>query len=245
MSSGLLYLAIVGVWALVLVPMWLHGNEAGERSRARLLARRGGPTGEPRHSPPPPDGGVPGEAHGQPAEHAHATRLESGSDVTAAPGSGPGTYDAGTDPRRVSPPPAADRPAARPAAVPAAVDRLPGGPRRARVIARRRRRLFGISLLFLTAVVLAVSHLAPSWVIAPPTVLLAAYLAVLRAAGQIDAERRQSLAARSSAAPPRAEPFFGASSPAGAEVIPLAPEPWRTDEPYDQYTDAGLRAVGD
>lgn len=57
MSSGLLYLAIVAVWAGVLVPMWVRGSDAGEaqrsepddvpraprgqgRARARIVARR-------------------------------------------------------------------------------------------------------------------------------------------------------------------------------------------------------------
>lgn len=57
MSSGLLYLAIVGVWAVVLVPMWVRRSDAGEargpepadvplpargqgRARARVIARR-------------------------------------------------------------------------------------------------------------------------------------------------------------------------------------------------------------
>lgn len=228
MSSGLLYVAIVGVWALVLVPMWLRGNETGERSRARLLSRRHAPTPGPHRTPP--DGGTPGEA---PAEHpdpAEPPRL--GREPEAAE-RGPGRYRGHTSPA----------PPARPAAVP--TGRLSGGRSRARVIARRRRRLFGISLLFLAAVVLAVSRLAPSWVIAPPTVLLLCYLAVLRAAGQIDAERRQSLAAaRTDDAPPhRPEPV--AEPDDDAEVIPLAPEARRGDEPYDQYTDANLRAVGD
>lgn len=57
MSSGLLYLAIVGVWAGVLVPMWVRRSDAGDvrgpepadvplpargqgRARARVIARR-------------------------------------------------------------------------------------------------------------------------------------------------------------------------------------------------------------
>lgn len=57
MSSGLLYLAIVAVWAGVLVPMWVRGSDASEaqrsepddvpraprgqgRARARVVARR-------------------------------------------------------------------------------------------------------------------------------------------------------------------------------------------------------------
>lgn len=57
MSSGLLYLAIVGVWAGVLVPMWVRRSDAGDargseladmpapprgygRARARVVARR-------------------------------------------------------------------------------------------------------------------------------------------------------------------------------------------------------------
>ncbi|MCD0447735.1 hypothetical protein LO762_00775 [Actinocorallia sp. API 0066] len=40
MSSTLLYLAIVAVWAVVLVPMWLHRDSDTPSGFTRLLARR-------------------------------------------------------------------------------------------------------------------------------------------------------------------------------------------------------------
>ena len=244
MSSGLLYLAIVGVWALVLVPMWLRGHDTGERSVARLLSRRPRFTSGPSRRPPPPDGGLPGGGSAEPeeyAEHVRAVRVGPGADTAGPPAAARPTVPSGA--------PAAAASGQAPAAsgqAPTASGR-PRGPTRARVIARRRRRLFGISLLFVTAVVLASSRLAPFWVIAPPAVLLVAYLAVLRAAGQIDAERRQALAARGT---PAARPTAGTdraydASPGGAVVIALASDPAGADEPYDQYADAGLRAVGD
>lgn len=61
MSSGLLYLAIVGVWAVVLVPMWVRRNDAGEARSAergspvtRLLGRRGAPDPDKRYIVMPP-----------------------------------------------------------------------------------------------------------------------------------------------------------------------------------------------
>ncbi|GAA3201391.1 divisome protein SepX/GlpR [Actinocorallia longicatena] len=41
MSSTLLYLAIVAVWAIVLVPMWLHRDTETTTGFSRLLHRRG------------------------------------------------------------------------------------------------------------------------------------------------------------------------------------------------------------
>lgn len=279
MSSGLLYLAIVGVWALVLVPMWLRGHEAGdrghaERSRMRLLSRRPAANGHPPTRPRPPDGGVPG-AGSQPLEYVAAA---TGS-VAATGDSGAGDYaDNYSAAARVRPPPgdaaphgtqpdhtppAAAPPIARPAAAshgapsPPAHAPWSSGRRRARVIARRRRRLFGTALLFLGAVALAASRLAPWWVIGPPAMLLLGYLALLRAARQVDLERARMYAGRWAPEPSEhafegpaqpdadAAPSVGLPAGRGADVIPLSVAGQGRDEPYDQYADAGLRAVGD
>lgn len=108
MSSGLLYLAIVGVWAGVLVPMWVRRSDAGE-------------------------------ARG---------------------------YDS------------ADLPIAARAQRRA----------RARVVARRRRRLSGITLLFAVTVLIAITGLAPWWIVPVPGLALVGYLGCLRAAATYDLE---------------------------------------------------------
>ncbi|HEX6470822.1 MAG TPA: hypothetical protein VF069_17105 [Streptosporangiaceae bacterium] len=57
MSSAVLYLAIVALWAVVLVPMWVRRAHAGERPDARPLDRAEDPSGGPA-------GAAPGDGHG-------------------------------------------------------------------------------------------------------------------------------------------------------------------------------------
>lgn len=209
MSSGLLYLAIVGVWAGVLVPMWVRRSDAGDVR---------GP--EPADVPLPPRG---------------------------------------------------------------------QGRARARVIARRRRRLSGIVALFLVTLVIAAAGLAPWWIVPVPGVALVGYLACLRAAAAYDAElaardraRAERLASErgapgrdSDAAPGEsAAPHVGESAEdsgaaereeTGVDPVDVAETASRDprviefptggvrpagvggerDELFDQYADAPRRAVGD
>ncbi|QFG21583.1 hypothetical protein [Actinomadura sp. WMMB 499] len=163
MSSAVLYLAIVAVWAIVLVPMWLRRDTEKEVE----------------------------EEHTEP------------------------------EPRRA-----------------------PRAPSRAKVIARRRRRTAGLTALVATALAVAASGVAPWWSIAPPAVLLAGHLALLRAAVGMDAARREA-AARARAAARRAaetvpEPVPEPAQAEPAEIIEL-PTP---EEVFDQYAD-DRRAVGE
>ncbi|MQA87597.1 MAG: hypothetical protein GEV03_23990 [Streptosporangiales bacterium] len=227
MSSGLLYVAIVGVWALVLVPMWLRRPDAGERSGMRLLSRRrrsGGTAGHPAGRPATPYGSQPRPAR---------PRAPVAPEPSAEPSAGPSTEQ--PTGQSTGPSTGMDRTPNRGGAQPP-FGRPPTGRRRARVIARRRRRLSGVCLLLIATVVLASTGVTPWWVIAPPVVLLAGYLALLRAARQIDAERRSMHAQRARTPAP--------ADDEDAEVIPLSATA-EQDELYDQYTDAGLRAVGD
>ncbi|GGV26316.1 hypothetical protein GCM10010182_56190 [Actinomadura cremea] len=160
MSSAVLYLAIVAVWAVVLVPMWLRRDT--EKHEEPELA----------------------EEHTEP------------------------------EPRRA--------------------------PSRAKVIARRRRRTAGLTALVATAVTVVASGVAPWWIIAPPAVLLAGHLALLRVAVGMDAARRDA-AARARAAARRAAETVPEPTPAApAEIIEL-PTP---EEVFDQYAD-DRRAVGE
>lgn len=238
-SSGLLYLAIVGVWALVLVPMWLRRPDAGDRSDTRLLPRRGSFDGRAGHPAGRPATGY----RRPPASPPAPSRMPEGPAAGRAAGSPtkPGVEPA-TEPARRQP--SGRRPSGRqPAGPPSrrAEVQLPGGRQRARAIARRRRRLVGVCLFFIVAVILAATGVTPWWVIAPPAVLLAGYLAMLRAARQIDAERRRMYAEQPE------NPLSAPAEPAepAAEVIPLSVAARERDELYDQYTDAGRRAVGD
>jgi hypothetical protein len=193
LSSTLLYLAIVAVWAVVLVPMWLRRDNDGF---SRLLHKRSDQAEE----------FVPEEAELDDRE--------------------PTAYDEPLE----APPPA-----------PQPIRRRPG---RATVIARRRRRTFGLTLLLLACVTVVATGLAPWWTALPAVVLLTAHLALLRVAAGMDAARRHAEAqARAEArrAAREAELARLAEQPTSkAEVIELV----LPEEVFDQYAD-DRRAVGD
>lgn len=176
MSSALLYLAIVAVWAVVLVPMWLR-RDTETTGFGRLRHKRS-------DEPLPEDDEEPEEIP-EPRPR-----------------------------RRTS---------------------------RAAVIARRRRRTAGLTALLLTTVGVAASGLAPWWITAPPVVLLAGHVALLRVAVGMDQARRQAAAQARARARARAREAAREALRAteSAEVIEL-----RTQEVFDQYAD-DRRAVGE
>ncbi|MCP2336924.1 divisome protein SepX/GlpR [Actinomadura rupiterrae] len=202
MSSAFLYLAIVAVWAVVLVPMWLR-RDTETTGISRLLHKR-------------PDEDEADLDH----DHEEMVEIEQ-------------TPDESEDvPEEAEPEPAPEEEAP-------AVHRRPG---RAAVIARRRRRTVGLTLLVLTAVTVSATGLAPWWISAPPVLLLAGHLALLRVAVQMDQARarEEAEAARLEAARAQAE----AVAEQAAE--PVAPEPSAEvlefvarpeDEVFDQYAD--------
>jgi hypothetical protein len=121
------------------------------------------------------------------------------------------------------------------------------GSEKARVIAARRRLLGMLVLLAIGAGVLAVMELAAWWVVLPPTVMLVAYLLLLREASRADAEKRVAASATAPAARERVAPRAPVVAPApvvaDAEVIDITGRV--NEEFFDQYADAKLRAVGD
>jgi hypothetical protein len=115
---------------------------------------------------------------------------------------------------------------------------------RARVIGARRRLLGMLLALAIGSGALAIMQLAAWWVVLPPSVMLAGYLALLREASRADAERRSAQPARpvqAPAAPP--VPVVPVPVASDAEIIDITGRVG--DEFYDQYVDAKLRAVGD
>jgi hypothetical protein len=247
LSSAILYLAIVAIWAGVLVPRWLRP-----------------------HAPRTAD-----------AE----SRDDPGHDEHPAAESGPGTRQAAQS----NAPAHADQPhAAAPSQMHAPAHPSPAG-RHASVLQARRRMLATLVLLTAGAVAIAVAHVAATWVIIPPSVMLAGFLMLLRAAARIDAKRiaPPTHPAHATAGPgagqepdtawhgPHARPATSAPTRApGASPAPGPPaqpeweqaEPgWLTaaaphwtpiaeiidisgrvrDQVYDQYSDAAERAVGD
>jgi hypothetical protein len=271
LSSAILYLAIVAIWAVVLVPRWLrHPHTAPQLAEAQ-----GEEIQASGQALAAFDDGTRVAAPARQAPRADVSR-----DTGADPAARPQHPRAGPDSER-APAPASLSPAAR----------------RARILRARRRTLSTLVLLATGALVLAVAHLAAWWVAVPPGVMLAGFLLLLREAARIDAERatdqahadredagqqsagqrdagqhgpeqergaaRATPAARrpaaaeadhaapaAQAAEPGEDDGYSAQQAAtagppepGAEIIDISAR--IGDQLYDQYTDAEARAIGD
>ena len=227
MSSAILYVAIVAIWACVLIPRWLR----------RDSARGAGSTADT----PVPGDGVPGDVvpgdvvpaedtadndWPRTAEPASAVRVRYTetfrADVTVEAEADPApeevpARDAG---RRVPPP-------------------LPPEESRRRMLAARRR-LFGmLTILEIAAGALAVLKLAALWVLIPPSIMLIGYVLLLREASHADAERtqREEEAARARL---RAEERARERAAQRATAAPAAPvAPAAPPAPAARYEDVG------
>jgi hypothetical protein len=254
MSSAILYLAIIAIWAGILIPRWL------KRDSARGAA--------------------------VPAATDPATELPDASstvpfDEPAPAGAASGTAASASD----DAPLARESHTRRPAAAPISREES-----RQRVLKARRRLLWMLLGLAAAAGTLAWMHLAAWWVIAPPAVMLAGYLLMLREASRADAEASQRedeaiearQAARARERARRARERARQARAGAATVAPVVPVTYAAapvpadyddegpgrdftlgrryaasasssssalaaedDDAYDQYTENRLRAVGD
>lgn len=241
MSSVLLYLAIVAMWLGVLVPMWLRRDryvyvddekftvEGDTLTEPLPTAHESHDSDAPKASSVSPLS-VPPSSSGSAASMDRVGQSVSG--ASASPGqAASGTADSAgsgndanasipTDPRRAE------------------------WRRRARITARRRRRLLWSVLLFLASVVTAAVQIVPWWGIVPSGLVLVSYLAVLRVAVRIDAEQRE-LAARAQGARARhARELRRRLEEAAREAEIIEIEARRRVQVFDQYADH-RRAVGD
>jgi hypothetical protein len=225
LSSAILYVAIVAIWAGVLIPRWLRRDTSASE---QAIDETGAPAEAPADPPAAEERPRP-----RPAGAPRPRR-------PVVPDMRPAREEA--------------RPVREEAGMAPEDDREETGEQEHARVLSARRRLLGL-LLALTAgsAALAVTRTAAWWVIMPPTVMLAGYLGLLREASKADAERREMLLARAvdAAAVARAE---AAADPApvpvpvpapDAEIIKFSPPPAQDQEFYDQYADAKLRAVGD
>ena len=228
MSSAILYLAIVAIWAVVLVPRWLRPRAAPPQ-----------PVPVPAESP---DAEVREPAG--PAQDAGVARPVSADAPDAAGGAVGGEAVAGPV---VSGEDARDEEAAPEpeVAAPSPVSR------RTEVLKARRRLLSTLIALTVAAAGLAVTRIDAYWIVIPPTVLLAGYVVLLREFAHIDAERARRAAPirRTEAGAQTGREPVPAATPAvpaalgGAEIIDISGRVG--DQVYDQYSDAANRAVGD
>ena len=240
MSSAILYVAIVAIWAGVLIPRWLRRDSAaGGRNREGVAAteaesKASAEVEAAEETAPPP------------------RRWEDAAGLEARPARAE---------RRASPVRSVRREehaALRPAAAPARPAEVSlGEPRdqeNKKVLSARRRVLGMLLVLAIASGVLAYTKMAAWWVVVPPTVMLLGYLALLHEAGKADAERRDVARARAAAEAAAVAAAERAAPPAPAAPVP-APDAEVIDisasltvaghKFYDQYADAKLRAVGD
>jgi len=273
LSSAILYVAIVAIWACVLVPRWLHrshDNHSGQDADSGQddFAEGAGPAGfseEPGADPlawedpgvVPPGPVAPDEA----AVHAEYSSVSYSMTTVSVE---TGAYDeSGADPQPENSPPAHAgpvRPHPRGSFVP-----HPGGSSRpqdrpasrARVLQARRRLLTMLAVLTIGTAACAATGLMPWWVLIVPVGLVCLYLLLLREAARVDAEnaRRHAeaharyvrTAARARVLRERARQAQAVPAPEpNAEVIDIsALAAPAGDQLYDQYADAEIRAVGD
>jgi hypothetical protein len=223
LSSAILYIAIVAIWAVVLVPRWLRPSAAPPQP---VPVPAESPDAEVREpAGPGQDAGVAlAVSTDGPAVGGEAVGGEAAADVS------------GEDARDEE---AAPEPAV---AAPSPVSR------RAEVLKARRRLLSTLIALTVVAVGLAVTHIDAYWIVIPPTVLLTGYVVLLREFAHIDAARarRAEVRARAGQEPVPATANLGSDAPAapgGAEIIDISGRVG--DQVYDQYSDAANQAVGD
>jgi hypothetical protein len=237
LSSAILYVAIVAIWAGVLIPRWLRRDSAASERHGEDLTTA--------------------DTHAKPEAAAEA-------EVTAGPAPPPRRREdtAGSAARparhqeRVAP-----RAPARAEARPEVRAEGPGsGPRDSehkKVLAARRRLLYMLLVLAIGSGALAFTRMAAWWVVVPPAIMLLGYVGLLREAAKADAERRELAhtrataaaavaAARRTAPPAHAAPLAPPAPAPDAEVIDISVSLTPGgQEFFDQYADAKLRAVGD
>jgi hypothetical protein len=250
LSSAILYVAIVAIWAGVLIPRWLRRDSAGSQRASEDLTRADAETSasdEVAAEPAPPlrrrDDTAGSARPARPQERATA-RVPARAEAPV-PARDP-------VPARAEARAAAEvrAPAPEPAEVP---DGEPGHREHTKVLTARRRLLYMLLVLAIGSGALAVTKMAAWWVVVPPTVMLLGYTGMLREASRADAERRElarthAAAAAAVAAAKRAAPPVPAAPVPGpdAEVIDISASLSVAGHKfYDQYADAKQRAVGD
>ena len=228
MSSAILYVAIVAIWAGVLIPRWLRRDSAASERYSEDLTTADAhaePEAEVAAEPAPPprrrQERVAPRAPARP-EARPEIRTEAGPEVRAeVPGGGPRDRE------------------------------------HTRVLAARRRLLYMLLVLAIGSCALAFTRMAAWWVVVPPAIMLLGYVGLLPEAARADAERRELArtrataaaavdAARRAARPAPAAPLAPPAPVPDAEVIDISASLTSAgQEFYDQYADAKLRAVGD
>jgi hypothetical protein len=246
-SSAILYLAIVVIWACVLIPRWLRRDSARGASNEPDATI----SGDVILADDVPDDSVSSDDVRTDKVSERAPVRAEVAEQRPDDAREPTDPDAGTD----SPPPPTPEESRR------------------RMLAARRRLLGMMFILELAAIALAVVGLAAIWVVIPPSVMLVGYLLLLREAAHADVERERrewevaQARARARVAQHRPGRAFAVTAPptasadyenSGRDYAPGLAGKYTTstasvidisersdDDRSDQYTPNKLRAVGD
>jgi type II secretory pathway pseudopilin PulG len=245
LSSAILYVAIVAIWAIVLIPRWLKRDSSAEAAAkaaaaAEAAAAQDTPAAEEQPLEPPPvvreddtprirepgRRSAPPDRPRVPSDRPRGSqdRPRGSSDRPRRPEDRP-PRGAEDRPRRLE-----DRAAgARDGREDGRTEEVRRGrdQDRARVVSARRRMLGLLVVLTTGACALAATRTAASWVVAPPAVMLVGYLGLLREASKADAERRELTAPGRLTRPPRAGPRLPPGRP-----LPRRPSPTRRSLSY-------------
>ena len=264
MSSAILYLAIVAIWACVLVPRWLHRSHENP-SDGEILADSDETAGfeeedaefdESSDAPTEEFAPVGWSRSGQAAETYVAVETEyvEAEYVHGEYVHGEYVAEAGYAGEALAPPEFTGHPDLPAGSPPAGRDR---------VLQTRRRLLTILVVLTAAAVGGTITGITMWWTIVPPAIMLGLYVLLLREAAQADAEnelRRAEAEIRWTEAQAAAEAAHAAAvararereslaaqaPQPSAEIIDITARTARDrDQLYDQYADATVRAVGD
>jgi hypothetical protein len=273
-SSAILYVAIVAIWACVLIPRWLRrdsargaSNEADAQVAGEVVQGDVVPDEDTADDDVSRDDEMASTVQARYADyddygdHADYTGTYAGTARTEeAPETARDIAESSAETRHAPPPVREDA--------------------RRRMLAARRRLLGMLVILEIAAIALAMMKLAALWVLIPPTIMLSGYLLLLREASHADAElaqreedaarararaqararehaaRRTTVAPRAAAAPPPApryeDPGPGRDFAPGLAGKYTASNAEVTDiyeqadeDSRDEYSANKLRAVGD
>jgi hypothetical protein len=262
-SSAILYLAIVGIWAFLLIPRWIkrpHTAFFASSEGGRGSETDGSLADEPAEgsadAPAPRFGMLRtlGLITSEPADVPQAPEAEwQDSDRDSEPEPEPDTAPLAPITVPVAPPPAdGPEPHLSDEAAddePPPAETGPAGPvrppvTRSKILQARRRLLTTLVLLAIAAASCTALRLTSPLVCIPPAVMLGMYLLLLRESALADTENAHRRAEAGHQARQRARDRARerAQRP-GAEIIDISDR--LGDQLYDQYADATVRAVGD
>lgn len=246
MSSAILYLAIVAIWACVLVPRWLHRSHENPSGSELLADSDETADFEEDDAEFDEDSDAPTEEFAPVGKSRAGPVAETYVAVETEYVQAGYVAEAGYAGEALAQPEFTDySPAA--AGPPASRDR---------VLQTRRRLLTILVVLAAAAVGGTITGITMWWTTIPPAIMLGVYVLLLREAAQADTEneirRAEAQAAAEAAhaaavARAREREALAAQAPQPtAEIIDISARTAQArDELYDQYADAAVRAVGD